>query len=41
LHQVPIVDDQERLVGLISQTDLIAALFENTMAERVLPRPTV
>ncbi|HWU99405.1 MAG TPA: HPP family protein [Oxalicibacterium sp.] len=41
LHQVPIVDDQERLVGLISQTDLIAALFENTMADRVLPRPAV
>lgn len=41
LHQVPIVDDQAHLVGLISQTDLIAALFENTMADRTLPRAPV
>ena len=34
LHQLPIVDDAEHLVGLVSQTDLIAALYEHAMAER-------
>ncbi len=34
LHQIPIVDDHGHLVGLISQTDLIAALYESTMADR-------
>lgn len=32
LHQLPIVDDSNRLVGLVSQTDLIAALYEHAMA---------
>ena len=32
LHQLPIVDANKRLVGLISQTDLIAALYEHAMA---------
>lgn len=32
LHQLPIVDENNRLVGLISQTDLIAALYEHAMA---------
>ncbi|HEY6774103.1 MAG TPA: HPP family protein [Oxalicibacterium sp.] len=32
LHQLPIVDEKNRLVGLISQTDLIAALYEHAMA---------
>lgn len=34
LHQLPIVDAEDHLVGLISQTDLIAALYEHAMAER-------
>jgi CBS domain-containing membrane protein len=27
-HHVPIVDDQRRLVGMVTQTDLVAALYE-------------
>lgn len=34
LHQVPVVDENRKLVGILSQTDLIAALYENTMADR-------
>lgn len=33
IHQVPVVDEQNRLVGMISQTDMIAALFEHGLAE--------
>ena len=33
LHQVPVVDDKEQLVGILSQSDLIAALYETTMSE--------
>lgn len=29
LHCLPVVDDQHRLVGMITQTDLIAALYRN------------
>lgn len=29
LHCLPVVDQQERLVGMITQTDLIAALYQN------------
>ncbi|KJH80168.1 HPP family protein [Pseudomonas sp. KSR10] len=29
LHCLPVVDDQQRLVGMITQTDLIAALYRN------------
>lgn len=29
LHCLPVVDDTERVVGLITQTDLIAALYQN------------
>ena len=27
LHHVPIVDDQQRLVGMVTQSDVIAALY--------------
>ncbi len=28
MHQIPVVDDEQRLAGMISQPDMIAALFE-------------
>lgn len=27
VHQVPVLDDKQQLVGIISQSDLLAALF--------------
>lgn len=33
VHQMPVIDEQKRLVGMISQTDMIAALFEHGLAE--------
>jgi len=33
VHQMPVIDEQGRLVGIISQTDMIAALFEHGLAE--------
>jgi CBS domain-containing membrane protein len=32
-HHIPIVDDEERLAGIISQSDLMAALYESRFAE--------
>ena len=32
-HHIPIVDDEERLAGIISQSDLMAALYETRFAE--------
>jgi CBS domain-containing membrane protein len=32
-HHVPIVDDQRRLVGMVTQTDLVAALYEICLAK--------
>lgn len=33
VHQLPVIDEQGRLVGIISQSDMIAALFEHGLAE--------
>lgn len=33
LHCLPVVDDQQRLVGMITQTDLIAALYRNWLKQ--------
>lgn len=33
VHQMPVIDEQGKLVGMISQTDMIAALFEHGVAE--------
>jgi CBS domain-containing membrane protein len=32
-HHIPILDDEERLAGIISQSDLMAALYETRFAE--------
>jgi CBS domain-containing membrane protein len=38
LHQVPVIDERGRLVGMISQTDMIAALYEHSLtSEYVKP----
>jgi len=33
LHSIPVVDDARRLVGMITQSDMIAALYENHFHE--------
>ncbi|KIL03768.1 HPP family protein [Stutzerimonas balearica] len=33
LHCLPVVDEQQRLVGMITQTDLIAALYRNWLKQ--------
>ncbi|WP_293779071.1 HPP family protein [uncultured Oxalicibacterium sp.] len=33
LHQIPVIDEKKQLVGILSQSDLIAALYETTMAD--------
>jgi CBS domain-containing membrane protein len=33
LHCLPVVDEHERLVGMITQTDLIAALYRNWLKQ--------
>jgi CBS domain-containing membrane protein len=33
LHHVPIVDAGEQLVGIVTQTDLVAALYETSLAQ--------
>lgn len=37
IHQVPIVDHGDKLVGLVSQTDLIAALYKSFRARSLAP----
>jgi CBS domain-containing membrane protein len=32
-HHIPIVDEQERFVGIVTQSDLLAALYESRFAE--------
>ena len=33
LHHVPVIDDERRLVGMVTQTDLVAALYETSLAQ--------
>jgi len=38
-HHVPIVDARQRLVGMVTQTDLVAALYEICLAKPALSAP--
>lgn len=39
LHHIPVVNDENRFVGIVTQSDLVAALYESRLAqnERALP----
>ena len=39
VHHVPIVDAERRLVGMVTQTDLVAALYETSLAQLNEDRP--
>jgi CBS domain-containing membrane protein len=41
IHQVPIVDERRKLVGLVTQTDLIAALYRSVPAGLAQPAMAV
>jgi CBS domain-containing membrane protein len=34
LHQLPVIDEERRLVGMLTQSDLIAALYESSLHKR-------
>lgn len=36
-HHLPVVDVQQRVIGMVTQTDLVAALFRNTLDEGAKP----
>lgn len=33
VHQVPVIDDDRRLVGMVSRSDMIAALYESNLGQ--------
>jgi CBS domain-containing membrane protein len=33
LHHIPVVDEQDRLAGMVTQSDLLAALYESRLNE--------
>jgi CBS domain-containing membrane protein len=37
LHQVPIIDRERRLAGMVAQSDLVAALYHGRLAETEAP----
>jgi CBS domain-containing membrane protein len=39
LHHVPVVDDANRFVGMVSQSDLLASLYEGRLAQLGLVKP--
>ncbi|RZL11314.1 MAG: HPP family protein [Rubrivivax sp.] len=38
LHHVPVVDEERRLAGMVTQSDLVAALYETSLARLDQPR---
>jgi CBS domain-containing membrane protein len=39
LHHIPVLDDDERFVGMVTQSDLLAALYESRLNEKVTLTP--
>jgi CBS domain-containing membrane protein len=39
LHHLPVVDEQNRFVGMVSQSDLLASLYEGRLAQLGLAKP--
>lgn len=37
LHQIPVIDQERRLVGMVAQSDLVAALYRGKLAEMDRP----
>jgi CBS domain-containing membrane protein len=33
LHSIPVVDEERRLVGMITQSDMIATLYEKNLGQ--------
>ena len=39
LHALPVIDDEQRLIGIITQSDMIAALYESNLQHAAMPAP--
>jgi len=39
LHHIPVVDERRKLVGMVTQTDLVGALYEVCLSHLATPRP--
>ena len=39
LHALPVIDDERRLIGIITQSDMIAALYESNLQQAATPAP--
>jgi CBS domain-containing membrane protein len=33
MHHIPIIDDEGRFVGMVSQSDLLASLYESSLGQ--------
>ena len=36
IHHIPVLDDEDRYAGMVSQSDLLAALYESRLQEPAL-----
>ncbi len=39
LHALPVIDDERRLIGILTQSDMIAALYESNLQHATTPAP--